>query len=196
MSTYESAKQVEDRVPVCPGIPGDAFKRVQAANAYVKVRISQLIHSFGEALGDLTLAADMRLPPGRYGATYNNEPGNALQHGRPRIIGQPGLSLLQLNAYLRARDPAQRRSAQRRIEQMGDQDDAAQQDDQQAASGQSCEPDSALVHDFPLLQGSVAVLIFDRQDARHATPMLAVRCRRQMLPFQPRQSASRNLPGF
>src|SRR5579859_176659 len=169
VSTYESAKQVEDRVPVCPGIPGDTFKRVQAANSYVKVRIAQLIHSFGKALGDLTLAADMGLPPGRYGATYNNEPGKALQDGRPCIIGQLGLSLLQLNAYLRARDPAQFRSAQRRIEQMGDQDDAAQQDDQQAASSQSCKPDSTLVHDFPLLQGSVVILSFDRQDARHAT---------------------------
>ena len=103
------------------------------------------------------MAADMNLPPGGRGPGDDDEASEALKQSRPRVVGQLGLGLLELDARPGAGDAAQTRRAQRRVEQMRDNDDETQHDDQQAARRQCCGPDSTPVghgHPCPNLPAS------------------------------------------
>ena len=126
------------------------------------------------------------LPPGCR-ITSDYQPGKALQHDRPYAISQLGLSLLQLDAHLRAWDSAQIIRAQWRIEQVRDQDDAAKQDEEQPAGCQHCNPDSALARHGPLLQESASMLTLVARmsdtpaDGRRATGTVRSNgCRRRL----------------
>jgi hypothetical protein len=75
----DGAQEKQDRVPVRGRIPGDAFQCVQAADADIDVRAADLVHGFAEPVSNLTLAADVKLPPGCRGAGDHNQPGKALK---------------------------------------------------------------------------------------------------------------------
>jgi hypothetical protein len=143
----EGTQQVQDGVAVGRGVLGDAFQRVDTANAHVDVFAAQLIHRASESLGDLAFAADVDLPPGCHGADDDQQPGKALQDRGPGVVSELGLRLLELDAHLRAGDTTQVGGVQRRVEPPRDDNHAYEQDCQQTARCQNSEPGYALVHD-------------------------------------------------
>src|SRR5262249_37418406 len=90
----ECSEDPGDGLPVLVGVLGEAFERVEAADAYVDVVACHLVDGSGHAVGDLAVAADLNLPPGGYGASDQDETGEAVQQGRAGDVLQLGLRLL------------------------------------------------------------------------------------------------------
>src|SRR5262249_46014530 len=88
--------------------------------AYVDVVACHLVDGSGHAVGDLAVAADLNLPPGGYGASDQDETGEALQQGRAGVVLQLGLRLLQGDTRLCVRHAAQLRVRQVRVQQHRD----------------------------------------------------------------------------
>lgn len=128
------------------GVPSNAFERVQGTDADVGDRAAQLVDGPAEPVSDLSFPADMNLSPRGDRAEYHQQSGEALQDRRARVVGELGLSLLKLDAYLRAGDALQVRCAQRRVEPSRNDDDDYDHGGQENAHHQCFRPSDALVH--------------------------------------------------
>jgi hypothetical protein len=68
-------------------IPRDPFEGVDRPQPdFERLRVVELVNCLGEALGDLALSTQAKLPPRRSGADQEEQTGNALKKSRPHIV--------------------------------------------------------------------------------------------------------------
>jgi hypothetical protein len=114
--TDEGTKLKLDSLAVGCGVLGDAFERVDAANANVNVVAAKLVHGPGETLSNLAFTADLHLTPCRHRACQDYHPSQHLQQRGSDVVLQLALGLLECDPFLSGRHRAQVRLGQRRLE--------------------------------------------------------------------------------